>query len=86
MYDNRDRCGDYDTADFIASERCCACGGLGKGTECVSDETVGGSNGWKCSTYYSYLPEKCGLFDISDVFVASEICCACGASQGSTFL
>ena len=82
-------CGDNDTAEFIAGEMCCACGGGTNEPRICSDtnngntDTTGDQCGW-----YDRFPWTCGNFD-SESFIAREMCCGCGGgcldkSNGAT--
>lgn len=80
-------CSNYDSDTFISGEACCACGGGIKSTEdvpfagyiCQDDNSVGDQYGDTCATFYDVNPEQCGNYD-TDIFVASQLCCACGAN------
>jgi len=77
---SEDYCGHYDTADFIASEMCCACsGGTAQVQSCLDTgyDTAGDSTGDHCEWYSNY-PSGCGLYDTWE-FKANEMCCACQA-------
>ena len=82
--ENADGCGDYDTADFVAGDQCCACGGSAEAAsevveeasdeECVNGDGVD-SFGDGCD-WYDANPDGCGDYDSAD-FVAADQCCVC---------
>ena len=79
-YDNNPSgCGNYDNLLFIASERCCVCGGgCEEGADCGNSETDDGTcvnddltrdaYGDSCSAYYDAYASQgsCGLYDNSE--------------------
>ena len=82
---NPDGCGDYDSADFVAGDQCCACGGSAEAEAEVVEETAGeeecvngdgvDSFGDGCD-WYDANPDGCGSYDTAD-FVAADQCCVC---------
>ena len=91
-----DRCGQYDTATFIAQALCCACnggrqrgmssGGLSFAGTCSSTEgATRDTSGDDCSWYGSVNHNvTCGDYDDSD-FHAATFCCSCGGGRRSGF-
>jgi hypothetical protein len=90
FYDaNSGSCGNYDTLNFVASEKCCTCGGgistsasiveNAVASTCVDDNSTKDSTGDDCSWYTRY-PSTCGNYDSSE-FVATNECCACGGGS-----
>lgn len=82
--ENADGCGDYDTADFVAGDQCCACGGSAEAEaevveEASDEECVNGTGvddfGDGCD-WYDANPDGCGSYDTAD-FVAADQCCVC---------
>ena len=76
---NPSSCGNWDTADFLANEMCCACDGGVTHSQDICTDTDGVNAdlaGDKCNWYAEY-PDSCGLYDTMD-FSADGMCCVCG--------
>ena len=78
-WDYVSHCGSWDDNDFWANLECCACGGGVDNDDC-QDQSYGGvdSYGDGCDWYADWGYCDSGYWDDSD-FVASAMCCACGA-------
>jgi len=79
-----DECGDFDTADFAASDMCCACGGgTDYGEDSESEEcqdTIGdATDDADDQSYYEQIcmANLCEGYD-DENFIASMMCCSCG--------
>ena len=66
-------CGGYDTAEFVASDACVACGAC-DGGDCEDGPGVD-SFGDGCDWYVAN-PSGCGNYDTAD-FTSAEECCVC---------